>query len=261
MSHTLQTLRKSRKKKNTIKYWSSSIFKSKVWNNDFVWQWAKYITQIGLVYLVMSQISRYINSIPHGYTANTHRSTTIAGNGSADVDKQSPRATYATLCPAIYVSYSRYYCTFATTESAVGKNVSYRTIQDLSNPDFTKRRLMLCGSLVVKALGYKPKSCGFETRWGEILNLRNSSGHTRPWGLLSHQQTQVSETLKKNNVSGEQSVGIVIGTSDQRERYKYMALHDRYCTYNSSFFTISVLIPFPVSFFYHLFFMFQLFIA
>jgi hypothetical protein len=41
------------------------------------------------------------------------------------------------------------------------------------------------GTLVVKALGYKPEGHGFESRWGEILNLPNPSGHTRPWGLLS----------------------------------------------------------------------------
>jgi hypothetical protein len=41
------------------------------------------------------------------------------------------------------------------------------------------------GSLVVKALGYKPEGRGFETRWSEILNLPNPSGRTRPWGLLS----------------------------------------------------------------------------
>jgi hypothetical protein len=40
-------------------------------------------------------------------------------------------------------------------------------------------------SLVVKALGYKPEGRGFETQWGEILNLHNPSGRTRPWGLLS----------------------------------------------------------------------------
>jgi hypothetical protein len=39
--------------------------------------------------------------------------------------------------------------------------------------------------LVVKALGYKPEGRGFETRWGESLNLPNPSGRTRPWGLLS----------------------------------------------------------------------------
>jgi hypothetical protein len=41
------------------------------------------------------------------------------------------------------------------------------------------------GSLVVKALSYKSKGLGFETQWGEILNLPDPSGRTRPWGLLS----------------------------------------------------------------------------
>jgi hypothetical protein len=41
------------------------------------------------------------------------------------------------------------------------------------------------GSLVVKEPGYKPEGCGFETWWGEILNLPNPSGRTKPWGLLS----------------------------------------------------------------------------
>jgi hypothetical protein len=40
-------------------------------------------------------------------------------------------------------------------------------------------------SLVVKALGYKPEGRGFETWWGEILNVPNPSGHTMPWDLLS----------------------------------------------------------------------------
>jgi hypothetical protein len=41
------------------------------------------------------------------------------------------------------------------------------------------------GSLMVKALGYKPEGRGFETQWDEILNLPNHSGHTRLWSLLS----------------------------------------------------------------------------
>jgi hypothetical protein len=41
------------------------------------------------------------------------------------------------------------------------------------------------GSVVVKALGYKPEGRGFETQWGKILNLYNPYGRTRPWGLLS----------------------------------------------------------------------------
>jgi hypothetical protein len=40
------------------------------------------------------------------------------------------------------------------------------------------------GSLVVKALGYKPEGRVLKTRWGEILNLPNPSGRTSPWGLL-----------------------------------------------------------------------------
>jgi hypothetical protein len=39
--------------------------------------------------------------------------------------------------------------------------------------------------IVVKALGYKLEGRRFETRWGEILNLPNPSGHTRPWSLLN----------------------------------------------------------------------------
>jgi hypothetical protein len=42
------------------------------------------------------------------------------------------------------------------------------------------------GSLVVKALCYKPEGREFHTRWGDFfLNLPNPSGRTRPWGLLS----------------------------------------------------------------------------
>jgi hypothetical protein len=38
------------------------------------------------------------------------------------------------------------------------------------------------GSVVVKALCYKPEGRGFDARWGEFLNLTNPSGRTRPWG-------------------------------------------------------------------------------
>jgi hypothetical protein len=43
----------------------------------------------------------------------------------------------------------------------------------------------VCGSVVVKALCYKPEGRGFDTRRGEFLNLPNPYGRTRPWGLLS----------------------------------------------------------------------------
>jgi hypothetical protein len=52
------------------------------------------------------------------------------------------------------------------------------------------------GSLVVKALGYKPEGRGFQTRLGEILNLPNTSGRTRPWGFLSLQYNLVPEAEK-----------------------------------------------------------------
>jgi hypothetical protein len=46
---------------------------------------------------------------------------------------------------------------------------------------------MLCsrGSVVVKALCYKPEGRGFDTQWGEFLNLSNPSGRNMPWDLLS----------------------------------------------------------------------------
>jgi hypothetical protein len=46
-------------------------------------------------------------------------------------------------------------------------------------------RSWTCGSVVVKALCYKPEGRGFDSRLGEFLNLPNHSGRTRPWGLLS----------------------------------------------------------------------------
>jgi hypothetical protein len=50
--------------------------------------------------------------------------------------------------------------------------------------DFRKQ-LGAGGSVMVKALRYKPEGRGFETRWGEFLNLPNPSGRIRPWGSLS----------------------------------------------------------------------------
>jgi hypothetical protein len=40
-------------------------------------------------------------------------------------------------------------------------------------------------NIMVKALGYKLEGRVLKSRWGEILNLPNPSGRTRPWGLLS----------------------------------------------------------------------------
>jgi hypothetical protein len=44
------------------------------------------------------------------------------------------------------------------------------------------------------SLGYKPEGRGFETRWGEILNLYNPSDLTRPRGLLSLKHKWVLES-------------------------------------------------------------------
>jgi hypothetical protein len=41
------------------------------------------------------------------------------------------------------------------------------------------------GSVVVKALCYKLEGLWFDARCGDVLNLPNPSGRTRPWGLLS----------------------------------------------------------------------------
>jgi hypothetical protein len=41
------------------------------------------------------------------------------------------------------------------------------------------------GSVVAKALCYKPEDRGFDTRRGEFLNVPNPCDRTRPWGLLS----------------------------------------------------------------------------
>jgi hypothetical protein len=41
------------------------------------------------------------------------------------------------------------------------------------------------GSIVVKALCYKPEGHEFDTLLGTFLNLLNPSCRNRPWGLLS----------------------------------------------------------------------------
>jgi hypothetical protein len=50
-----------------------------------------------------------------------------------------------------------------------------------------------CGSIVVKALGYKPEGYWFETWWSEILNLPNLS---RVYSASEYQK-------QKNHVSEE----------------------------------------------------------
>jgi hypothetical protein len=52
-----------------------------------------------------------------------------------------------------------------------------------------------CGSVVVKALCYKPEGRGFDTKLGDILNLPNPSGRTRPLGF-----TQLLTEMRTINV-------------------------------------------------------------
>jgi hypothetical protein len=46
------------------------------------------------------------------------------------------------------------------------------------------QKLWARSSVVVKALFCKPEGRGFDTRWGDLLNLPNPSRRTRPWGLI-----------------------------------------------------------------------------
>jgi hypothetical protein len=41
--------------------------------------------------------------------------------------------------------------------------------------DQVKYKYIMSGSVMVKALCYKPEGCGFHTQWGEFLNLPNPS--------------------------------------------------------------------------------------
>jgi hypothetical protein len=50
---------------------------------------------------------------------------------------------------------------------------------------------------VVKALGYKPEGRGFETRWGAILNLPNTSARNRLWGFTQPLTDMSTGNIKK----------------------------------------------------------------
>jgi hypothetical protein len=56
------------------------------------------------------------------------------------------------------------------------------------------------GSLVFKALGYKQEGHGFETQWGEILNLPNPSGLTRPSGFIQPLSEISTGNIKKKKI-------------------------------------------------------------
>jgi hypothetical protein len=48
-----------------------------------------------------------------------------------------------------------------------------------------------CSQRVVKALRYKPAGSGFDSRWGEFLNLPNPSGRTRPLTEMSTRNIKI----------------------------------------------------------------------
>jgi hypothetical protein len=66
---------------------------------------------------------------------------------------------------------------------AVTKNLQRFWTRGLT--DHVEKQEGALGSVVVKALCYKPEGLRFDTRLGEFLNLPNPSGRTRPQGLLS----------------------------------------------------------------------------
>jgi hypothetical protein len=53
-------------------------------------------------------------------------------------------------------------------------------------------------SLVAKALDYKPKGRGFQTRWSEILNLRNPSGPLGPGVYSASNRNEYWKHKKKS---------------------------------------------------------------
>jgi hypothetical protein len=54
---------------------------------------------------------------------------------------------------------------------------------------------MAHGSVVVKALCYKPEGRGFDSRWGEFLNLPNLSGRTQPLTEMSTRNIKIKMFL------------------------------------------------------------------
>jgi hypothetical protein len=86
----------------------------------------------------------------------------------------------------LFTQENPYFTLHFTSESRYKKLSLYFT-HEYSHINFSLHLLMneARGSLVAKELGYKQECRGFDTRGGKILNLPNSSGRTRPWGLFS----------------------------------------------------------------------------
>jgi hypothetical protein len=63
------------------------------------------------------------------------------------------------------------------------------------------------GSVVIKALCYKPEGRGFYARWDEFLHVLNPSGRIRPEGVYSpsnrNEYQKYNNNNNNNNVSRE----------------------------------------------------------
>jgi hypothetical protein len=74
---------------------------------------------------------------------------------------------------------------FRASEFSASSPWSY-TLESFWHPsELTNLLRGVRDSVVIKALCYKPEGRGYETRWGEFLNLPNLSGFIKPWGSLS----------------------------------------------------------------------------
>jgi hypothetical protein len=65
-----------------------------------------------------------------------------------------------------------------------------------------KSHCLARGSVVVKALSYKPEGGGLDTRWGEFLNVPNPSTALGP-GVYSASKRNEYQKHKNNTVSEE----------------------------------------------------------
>jgi hypothetical protein len=71
-----------------------------------------------------------------------------------------------------------------TYQSSVGQRVKVCRARKRKLLEHSVLDTVARGSIVVKALCYKSEGRGFDTRWGEFLNLLNRSARTRLWSLL-----------------------------------------------------------------------------
>jgi hypothetical protein len=84
---------------------------------------------------------------------------------------------------------------------------------------FRRRGSASSGSVVVKALCYKPEGRGFETRWSEPF-LRSRTSRIRPWNLLccpGKETLYLQKLAPTSPTNGGRSVGIVLSRTQIME--------------------------------------------